>query len=493
MRGSERPRSYAAAPGARLLLLAVLGAAALFVVTRPAPRSGGEEPAARGVTAVRRAARAPAVDGSVVGGCTPGNGGCVGATLRDDWPAAAPPAPHPDCTAAQVVNQLDWFTLQHTTLQAQGKPRYGPTSCNSNAGWMAALRDLDIDALLACRARAAAAAAAAAGGGGSGSGSDHDAACRIRRRAINVGANKGYLAAALVDFFRPFQAGVNVRTLRRYLAGVATNTHISRCGVCQDCREVAVPVDLAAVHARLGGDDAAGGDETARWLDARAALSVYEVEPTPSNLAILTGFAAFAGADGGGSLLPLQYAVSNASGVGAFPDGGGGDERGSLAALRADASPGYALVNITTVDALMRRHVDPAAQHVLDFLLLDTEGYDPAALAGAAGTLPVTRLLMFEYHFAGLWGGERTLERTVRELAGEGFDCYLAWGDQLVRLTGCWSPKLEIQWWANVLCANRRDAAWAAAVARLATKWQAPVNEPPPPLETYAWEMADSE
>lgn len=41
-------------------------------------------------------------------------------------------------------------------------------------------------------------------------------------------------------------------------------------------------------------------------------------------------------------------------------------------------------------------------------------------------------------HFAGLWGGERTLARTVGELAAVGFDCYLAWDHQLVRLTGCW-------------------------------------------------------
>lgn len=380
-----------------------------------------------------------------------------------------------DCTAGQAASQLAWFTLQHTTLEVQGKPRYGPTSCNSNARWMAALRDMDIDALVACHARASAA------------GTGDDSSCRITRRAINVGANKGYLAASLVAFFKPFQTGVSVRTLRHYLAGVDTNPHISRCGVCQDCREPSVPVDLPAVHARLARGAAAAD---AAWLDARMALSVYEVEPTPSNMAILRGFAAAARATG--TLLPLQYAVSNVTGVGAFPDGGGGDERGSLAELRAEAGGGFAMVNITTVDALMREHVDPAGEWVLDLLLLDTEGYDPAALAGAGGTLRTTRLLMLEYHFAGLWGGERTLARTVGELAEQGFDCYLAWGDQLLRLTGCWRPELEIQWWSNVLCANRRDAGVAAAVARLATKWQAPVAEPPPPPQTYVWEMMDN-
>lgn len=44
-----------------------------------------------------------------------------------------------------------------------------------------------------------------------------------------------------------------------------------------------------------------------------------------------------------------------------------------------------------------------------------------------------------------------------------------------------------------MLCGNRRDAGWAAAVARLATKWQAPVNEPPPPLQEYPWEMVGIE
>lgn len=102
--------------------------------------------------------------------------------------------------------------------------------------------------------------------------------------------------------------------------------------------------------------------------------------------------------------------------------------------------------------------------------------FDPLVLQGARRTLSLrkVRVLEFEYHEINhwsSWGAESSsLEEVTAWLDGMGYDCYLQSsakgktesGDPktesgLVRLTGCWDPRLEVRLWSNVACVLRDE------------------------------------
>lgn len=144
-----------------------------------------------------------------------------------------------------------------------------------------------------------------------------------------------------------------------------------------------------------------------------------------------------------------------------------GDEGSSLGNENRGNGP-LVTVPLMTYDSFVKAHVDPAGTRIIDFLYVDTEGYEPGVLAGAAATLPYTRIVVFEYGASAIWATTSLLE-VSKQLDAIGFDCFITWRDSLVRVNGgCWASELEIRSWSNVLCVNRRDAAWTTAIGRYA-------------------------
>ena len=360
------------------------------------------------------------------------------------WPLV-PPSPFPLCSAHQRRAQSLSFTAARRSALAGKAVRM--SACAESDAWMAPLIEADLR-------------------GSSGNSAALQAP--LRRMVLNVGANKGYLAAALLSRWRPASRAspAGVRSLIGSVPGVHER---NLCGICYDCRE-AVP-SLPTTGTR------------------QTTMSVHAVEPAQTNFRLLQRFAASlvsgaaavnasgaanVGADT--SFPPLvvhEAAVSDYVGTARFADRGVGHEGSSLTNVGESTA---ATVRVTTVDALVASGEVPLVPGaVLDMLVVDTEGDDARVLRGATATLNRTRLVLFEYHGIGGWSpkvnGSSSLKDTIVWLDRAGFDCYLLWtGGSNWRLSGCWVDAFETRSWSNVVCVNRRDAAWSTAMARTALR-----------------------
>ena len=124
-------------------------------------------------------------------------------------------------------------------------------------------------------------------------------------------------------------------------------------------------------------------------------------------------------------------------------------------------------VPATTVDALVATHLRGRPPSVLS---IDTEGFDPLVLRGAAQTLASGRVgyLEFEYHRYAPWK-HLPLNLTIAQLDGYGYECY--WAQPVLVPMTCfqWDKFGGAHEWSNVVCAHRRDACWSNALKEAAT------------------------
>merc|ERR1719436_90274 len=194
------------------------------------------------------------------------------------------------------------------------------------------------------------------------------------------------------------------------------------------------------------------------------------VEPMPANVRLLdeVNKVVF------GPNSPMEVinaAVSDHNGTGFFPDAGTGEETGILSPSQY---PGFASVQVTTVDALLsERNIKK-----VDVLTIDTEGYDSAVIQGAKETLRYrgVRYLTFEVHqdLSGTPWYNTTLFSVIDFLSEEQFDCYWAGNDGHLRLiTGCLEMRQEADvgriGWSNVACVRRGDK-WQGILKNYAVK-----------------------
>jgi FkbM family methyltransferase len=272
----------------------------------------------------------------------------------------------------------------------------------------------------------------------------------VSRVMINIGANKGYLAAVFLGLWLPASLS-SPRDVKAFLDNRSEVHPVHRCGVCHDCLiDLPPPPPISSAIFYVN-------------------ATVFAIEPQPSNFKLLAAYAQIIAARGYvHAFQPFHIGISLQNGTGMFEERGAGEEGSSLG--NANSREGVRVpVTVLDVDSFVSAHADPGLTRVIDILHIDTEGYDPAVLAGAASTLPFVRIVAFEYSELALWS-ETTLENTVNVLdATYGFDCYLQWEDAVVLLTsGCWRPSYETRKWSNVLCVNRRDTKWASAISLLA-------------------------
>jgi FkbM family methyltransferase len=338
--------------------------------------------------------------------------------LRSSFPANAPPS-QDMCSVMDSTQRATTFRQEFARLGST------PSACASGS-WMTALRDADF--------RAA------------------EPGSNPRRRiVINVGANKGYVVATALGLWLP-SSGASPTDLFEYLRDKPISTERNRCGMCDDCKSVL-----------------AQPPTTPSGASSLVSAVAYAIEPQPSNFRLLRGYADILrsrlAAD---VLLPFQMGLAASDSNGTFEERGMGDEGSSLGNINRGSGP-LVTVPVMSVDSFVRAYVDPSQTRIVDIIYMDTEGYDPAVLAGATATLPFTRIVVFEYNSLALWEST-SLETTVAVLDSiYGFDCYLEWREGLIRLSGgCWDPVYELRAWSNVLCVNRRDMRWSQAVARMA-------------------------
>lgn len=279
---------------------------------------------------------------------------------------------------------------------------------------------------------------------------------------INIGANKGYNLVKWLAHWAP-QYGVDPARWGAFLRtryGQAVFDKWRLCGVCNDCKE---PTPRRWRLRAAGGGRPAG---RARPRKAAAGLTVapsaprkgprmFAVEPSDSSYDLLRHLQLWADYP---RLTVLHMAGSNSSGFSKFPQTRVGNE---VHWLGANSSQGWGSthVRVATVDELVREH----RLGRIDILKIDTEGFDPLVLQGAAQTLAARQvaLLEFEYHGINHWAAT-PLRGIVEQLDGQGFECFLKSFSELgsyVRLTGCFHEHYEFHRWSNVVCSHRAEAA----------------------------------
>ena len=263
---------------------------------------------------------------------------------------------------------------------------------------------------------------------------------------INVGANKGYIAAAFLRLF----ALANT-TPGRWGDAIQKYAHDNNlgylkyqpCGACFDCREKRTK----EAHDKRGGH-------------------VHLLELLPKTRALLRHLVHAFDADDAVTVHDL--AASNETKTVPAPDAlylnYAGTEYASLqntplAHRQRRAQPQLSL-NLTTVDDLMDSHkLDRVYQ-----VTIDAEGWDGLVLEGMRRALRAKRvdLVEFEYNAAS-WRRSssqlrhpRTLGGTVAWLRALGYTCHmLAGAHGTWPISGeCWRESMDEQGWANVLCAH---------------------------------------
>ncbi|GAB0495603.1 hypothetical protein MMPV_006905 [Pyropia vietnamensis] len=136
-----------------------------------------------------------------------------------------------------------------------------------------------------------------------------------------------------------------------------------------------------------------------------------------------------------------------------------GDTSLERAAIQAEESVGlfpdefdYVKLPVDTLDDILTNPalvptgwVDPSRQYPIDFLKIDTEGWDVTALQGAPAALQRTRFVLWECHLLmALVNGPGTTHAQAAELlAGHGFESYKV-SPQFVRFDGVFAmPEVD--------------------------------------------------
>jgi FkbM family methyltransferase len=209
-------------------------------------------------------------------------------------------------------------------------------------------------------------------------------------------------------------------------------------------------------------------------------VEIHAFEPVSQNVDILkSGIQALMAERSGGTGVTLKvhhFAVVDDPALTEVPFGVCADgeevcgvEKGKKAGDTVKAgnagSVRVSYVNATTIDQMSERlgiNTD-----IIDVLAIDVEGMDPGVMRGARKLLGAgrVRVLEFEYNNMRLWTTEM-LKDVTDELAELGYDCFYMQQTNLIRITGCWSPKFEAHYWSNVMCVRRADEALLALLSQ---------------------------
>ena len=217
---------------------------------------------------------------------------------------------------------------------------------------------------------------------------------------MDVGANKGYTIASLMDLLMP-ELGITPAALHPYLQSMLADAGQSEdviCGACHDCKEGHTESSVSRACTLPSGGSVPS---------SAFPVTFYGVEPQPSNVnALQMGIATLFEKQrqevglNASSLYILPVAMGAQEGNVDFTLCQAGSE-GCGVAEEKQASSGVVRVPLKTVDGLAAE----LGLKRIDILLIDTEGLDPNVLAGASAMLgrQAVSILVFEYNSMRAW------------------------------------------------------------------------------------------
>lgn len=101
-----------------------------------------------------------------------------------------------------------------------------------------------------------------------------------------------------------------------------------------------------------------------------------------------------------------------------------------------------------------------AYRPLIDFLIIDTEGFDYLVIQGGKQLFESRslRAFIFEYHELPPWD-QYKLGDLQQQLDGYGYECFIEGQSRLWPITGktCWHENYEFHRWSNVFCVRRED------------------------------------
>ena len=189
-----------------------------------------------------------------------------------------------------------------------------------------------------------------------------------------------------------------------------------------------------------------------------ATIEDYCIEPSKTNYDLITDVMNKLGVLALPYVHVLKLAFDTYPSVAMFPIGYQGQEDLSLD-LNSPGhihATGFEAVNVTNVDSFVAQE----RLTVIDFLSIDTEGFDGKVITGMFRVLGqgFVREFEFEYHQKAAWK-HYDLQHLLIMLDMLIYDCFWQGNNgELWRLTGCYHDSFRAKKnWSNVVCVNREE------------------------------------
>ncbi len=248
-----------------------------------------------------------------------------------------------------------------------------------------------------------------------------------RKTALVTGCNTADDALEFLALFSPSINDIQISSIE-WWKGLKKLVPSVGCGACHQCKNnfIGNSTSKSKQHPRIYCVEPQ--PNTARVTQQLADEFMY------TTLGLIMINAAFVGSPGYDTVL--------------FPNDSFGSEVGQVGA----GVP----VDALTLDVW----ADDNYIDILDFLILDTEGFDPKILLGGPKILSAgrVRLIEFELHGIGEWA-HIWLQDILDYLESVGMICFLSGHEHIWEITYCWNEKLfaEFKFWNNIVCAPRTD------------------------------------
>lgn len=250
------------------------------------------------------------------------------------------------------------------------------------------------------------------------------------KTALVTGCNKGFDAVELLTYFASPEPNMMHLSASNWWQELKRLVPKIGCGACRQCKST------------FSGDRAVSPN----YGRGQQNPKIYCIEAMPTTAALTKKVAENLGYDKRGLI------ISNGAFIGSQIEHHVLFSNDSIGAEAMQVGHGKVAVPAMTVD----KWVNDMGIDILDFLILDTEGFDPKVLWGAAALLGDNRvrLIEFEMHTVGEWSHIRVAD-VLDYLDNVGMVCFLCGQSHIWRITGCWNEDLFAKYktWNNVVCA----------------------------------------
>lgn len=247
---------------------------------------------------------------------------------------------------------------------------------------------------------------------------------------INVGANKGY---DVRDLYARYGGG-QIPSGEQWLKELKRNNVTEQpCGACGAC-----------------------GNRITRTAGRRGVETVVAAEAEPQNAAVLRRiFAKFNLSARGAEVLHAVVGDGADPGVADVAVAKNvGDERGGV--VRDAAAGAVVAVPTTTIDRIVRER----RLRVVDWCIIDAEGYDHAILRGAVESIRARRLRVIAFEYGDQWckpgpqGWCEPLQPTIAFLAAHKYRCWWLGNRGRLAPVSASCPDISTRRWSNIACVS---------------------------------------